>query len=163
VCPLRDPCRARAAGRELELPRTAARKPAQSLPLIDARALWITQKDQVLLARRAPHGLYGGLWELPQTEDPEKLHALVPDARLASAEPTLEHRQTLSHRRLRIRVYPATLAAGPRRRNPRLPGLGKQARERYDRVAWHPLAPDPAAQRGVSAATQSIIEQLLEK
>jgi A/G-specific adenine glycosylase len=163
VCPLRDPCRARAAGRELELPRTAARKPARSLPLIDARALWITHKDQVLLARRAPQGLYGGLWELPQTENPEKLEALVPGARLESAEPALEHRQTLSHRRLRIRVYPATLAARRDHRNPSLPGLGKPARERYDRLAWHPLAPDPAAQRGLSAATQSIIEQLLEK
>jgi A/G-specific adenine glycosylase len=153
VCPLRDSCRAHAAGRERELPRTPARKPAHSLPLIDARALWITHEDRVLLARRAPHGLYGGLWELPQADDADELDALLPGARLAS-EPALEHRQTLSHRRLRIRVYPATL---PDSRNPGLRGLGKQARERYDRVAWHPLAQS----RGVSAATQSIMERLL--
>jgi A/G-specific adenine glycosylase len=164
-CPLQGACQARATGRQTELPRTKARKPAHSLPLIDARALWITHQNKVLLARRAPSGLFGGLWELPQTEIADELAALVPHARLSSHNPALEHRQTLTHRRLRIRVYPAELANSPAGANRRSPALGKPARERYDRLAWHPLK-SPAnqtAQRGVSAATQSIIDHFREK
>jgi A/G-specific adenine glycosylase len=158
VCPLRDPCRAYEAGRERELPHMPARKSADSLPLIDASALYIVVRGRLLLARRVPSGLFGGLWELPQTEDSSRLDGLVPGARVTSATPLWQHRQTLTHRRLLIRVYAAEMADSTTRAHNR---LGKPGHERYDKLAWHSL--DAVATRGVSAATQAIIQALSEK
>ena len=176
LCPLAALCRARAQGRERELPRMPARKRPHELPLIDATALWIERRGKLLLARRTPDGLYGGLWELPQTHAPP---AHIPaqssdrdaspdtddarDARdidalasllglrisLHGSAPVAAHSQTLTHRRLRIRVFAASPADGSRAR------LGKSSVERYDRLVWQPLA--TLAERGLSAATQAII------
>lgn len=158
VCPLRDSCRARATGRERELPHMPARKSADSLPLIDASALYIVARGRLLLARRVPSGLFGGLWELPQTEDASLLETLVPGARLTSTTPIWQHRQTLTHRRLLIRVYAARMT---RTATQARSGLGKPGHERYDKLAWHSL--DVVTTRGVSAATQTIIQALAEK
>jgi A/G-specific adenine glycosylase len=182
LCPLTALCRARAQGREHELPRMPARKRPHELPLIDATALWIERRGKLLLARRTPDGLYGGLWELPQTHAPPVHTAVQTSGRDASPDigdrddrddptspaapgdlasllglriclhgsaPVAEHSQTLTHRRLRIRVFAASLADGARAR------LGKSSTERYDRLTWQPLA--TLAERGLSAATQAII------
>jgi A/G-specific adenine glycosylase len=179
VCPLVTLCQARAQGRERELPRMPARKRPEELPLIDASALWIERRGKLLLARRAPAGLYGGLWELPQIEAPldRTARAPAPSASppaspTANAKPTellteilsellatpvhlhgdapvVEHCQTLTHRRLRIRVFVASLATGARAR------LGKSSAERYDSLTWQPL--HALAERGLSAATQAIL------
>jgi A/G-specific adenine glycosylase len=177
LCPLAGLCRARAQGREHELPRMPARKRPHELPLIDATALWIERRGELLLARRTPDGLYGGLWELPQTHaPPAPAPAAIPgsagpatldpalrdalagllDLRidLHGSAPVAEHCQTLTHRRLRIRVFAATPADGARAR------LGKSSAERYDRLSWQPLA--ALAERGLSAATQAIIRMYRE-
>lgn len=155
TCPVRQRCRARATGREHELPVMPARKRAQDLPLIDASALWIERRGRVLLARRPPAGLYGGLWELPQTADTSRLEALVPAAevRLQSPTPVAEHNQVLSHRRLRIRVFRAHLSGRP-------PARCTAAEDGYDRFLWQSLA--ATASRGLSAATQAIIDKVQE-
>lgn len=164
ICPLRKNCQARARGLEQELPRMPRRKASESLPLIDMYALWIVRADHVVLARRAPSGLFGGLWELPQSEMRAELHRLVTGAALSAPQPVHEHRQTLTHRRLRIRVYPAEIQAPARptgdaaRDDDRnaLPALGKPADERYERLIWQPL--DAVTKRGVSAATRAIVD-----
>ncbi len=185
VCPVGDLCRARAAGRQGSLPIVPARKKASELPLIDASALWIWRRGRLLLARRAPQGLYGGLWELPQTEDFAQLETIVPGAvRLADPAPIFEHRQVLSHRQLRIRVFRALgtveldrqdhrLAAQKGRQN-QSPTVGKTPSAsysqgsqtapqtaRYVAFAWH--TPHTLADLGLSSATQRIIDQLKEK
>jgi A/G-specific adenine glycosylase len=173
LCPLAALCRARAQGRAHELPRMPARRRPHELPLIDARALWIERRDTLLLARRRPEGLYGGLWELPQVDvdpgaDPEADPTANPNdpmvdplgailatpVRLSGRTPVLEHCQTLTHRRLRIRVFAAALADGARAR------LAESSAGRYERLAWQPL---PAlAERGLSAATLAIIRTYRE-
>ncbi len=61
-CPVRDSCEARARGLEGVLPVLAARvKPSPSLMF----ALVATVGRKVLLVRRRPSGLFGGLWEPP--------------------------------------------------------------------------------------------------
>ena len=155
LCPLATLCRARAQGREHELPRMPARKRPHELPLIDAGALWIERRDELLLARRNPAGLYGGLWELPQVEAGEALGSiLATPVRLHGGAPVHEHCQTLTHRRLRIRVFPASLADDARAR------LAQSSAERYERLAWHPQA--ELAERGLSAATRAIIRMYRE-
>lgn len=157
-CPLAALCRARAQGREHELPRTPARKRPEELPLIDARALWIERRGELLLARRTPDGLYGGLWELPQIEGGRARDRLAgilaPAARLCGRAPVLEHCQTLTHRRLRIRVFVAALAGNAH------PRLAESSTGRYERLAWQSL--DALAERGLSAATHAIIRTYRE-
>src|SRR5256885_1563481 len=68
-CPLESQCLARAAGEEDEIPIAASRKPARVVPV--AFAL-IEAKGRVLLVRRKPGTLLGGLWALPGGEIPSQ-------------------------------------------------------------------------------------------
>ncbi len=61
-CPLRRLCDARRQGRTHELPRKPARK---KTPHYDIAAAVVWKGDRVLIARRRPQGLLGGLWEFP--------------------------------------------------------------------------------------------------
>jgi A/G-specific adenine glycosylase len=66
-CPLREGCRAQRLGRTHELPaprRRAARRTRQIVMLL------ATDPDgQVLLCRRPPQGIWGGLWTPPEFDD----------------------------------------------------------------------------------------------
>lgn len=65
ACPVARWCRARAMGRAEELPPRPRRTPPQ--PLRGVAGL-LRRADRVLLGRRAPGGLLGGLWEPIRTE-----------------------------------------------------------------------------------------------
>ena len=52
-------------GRHDELPVVAARKKPSQLPLIERIVVWLEHGGDIVLARRTPDGLFGGLWELP--------------------------------------------------------------------------------------------------
>jgi A/G-specific adenine glycosylase len=64
VCPLRDLCRAHALGRERDFP---ASRPRRSAPLRRVQMLIVQdRRGRVLLERRPPAGIWGGLWSLPE-------------------------------------------------------------------------------------------------
>jgi len=65
TCPVAARCAARAAGREAELP-AARRRPARR-KLVLACAIF-RRNGEILLARRPPDGLFGGLWTPPSFE-----------------------------------------------------------------------------------------------
>ncbi len=66
LCPLAAGCQGRLAGIAGELPRKAARK---ARPRRHGAHFWLTDAaGQVLLRRRPPRGLLGGMTELPGTE-----------------------------------------------------------------------------------------------
>jgi A/G-specific adenine glycosylase len=71
LCPVARRCMARSLGREAELP---SRRPRAPRPL---RAAWVVVamrgEHKVLLERRPPAGIWGGLWGLP--EFPTREHA----------------------------------------------------------------------------------------
>lgn len=143
VCPLSAHCTAARTGRQDALPIVAARKKESELPVLARAALWMADGGRVVLARRAPEGLFGGLWELPQGDDrfeiANALGVTVDDDAVAF------HEQTLTHRRLRIAVYRATL---PRR-------LVATALPGYDAMALVPR--DAARTYGIAAATSAIL------
>jgi A/G-specific adenine glycosylase len=144
VCPLREPCRARATGRQDELPVLPPRKRDDALPLIARTALWIVDGDRVLLARRRPDGLFGGLWELPAADTAAAAAAAIGAALVATGAVVMTHRQVLSHRRLETRVVPARV--GP---------LAGHEESGYDAVSWHPVRVAPGL--GLAAATAAIL------
>jgi A/G-specific adenine glycosylase len=62
ACPMQDTCIARGEGRIAELPRPRSRKP---LPARTWHWLVLRDGNEVLLERRAPTGIWGGLWVFP--------------------------------------------------------------------------------------------------
>jgi hypothetical protein len=98
VCPLARDCVAARTGRQDELPVVAARKKASELPLIATTVVWIEDAGDLVLARRTPDGLFGGLWELPPLSLVERMAVRL------DTTPVAFHAQTLTHRRLEVAV-----------------------------------------------------------
>ena len=64
-CPFETDCLAYRQGRVAELPHRARRK---ALPERRVTMLLITRGNEVLLERRPPTGIWGGLWSLPEAQ-----------------------------------------------------------------------------------------------
>jgi A/G-specific adenine glycosylase len=62
-CPLRAGCVARRDGRQADLPTA---RPSRTLPERESRVLVLIDDRRVLLARRPPIGIWGGLLSLPE-------------------------------------------------------------------------------------------------
>jgi A/G-specific adenine glycosylase len=67
VCPMAERCVARAQGRTDALPEA---RPRKQTPLRSATLAIVTDGRQVLLERRPPEGIWGGLLVLPQIDSP---------------------------------------------------------------------------------------------
>jgi A/G-specific adenine glycosylase len=145
VCPLSAMCVAAREGRQDELPVVPKRKKAHELPVLAHAALWLQQGDEIVLARRTPHGLFGGLWELPQGDD--RLEIARALGVTVDGEAVAYHDQTLTHRRLRIAVFRGS--APSRLVDAALPG--------YDRMARFTLT--EIGKLGVAAATAAILSK----
>jgi hypothetical protein len=102
ACPVAEPCVARREGRQEELP---GRRRRAAVPSVEIDVAWVVRRGRWLLMRRAPRGLYGGLWELPEAA------AL---GLVAGGDPLVTHVQKLTHRTLVYRIHPLHLAGRPR-------------------------------------------------
>lgn len=142
TCPLARRCEAQRTGRQDELPVVAARKPESELPMIERALVWMEDNGALLLGRRVPEGLFGGLWELPEQAAVERIGGAVVDD-----DPVAYHDQTLTHRRLRVRVVRGRFSKRPSLDAARDPG--------YDAFAFVPI--DEVGRRGVAAATTAIL------
>jgi A/G-specific adenine glycosylase len=122
LCPLRESCAGLAAGRAEALPVKA---PKAAPRAVEAAAALLARGPRVLAVRRPPHGLLGGLWELPggelaPGETPARglARALRERIGLAPARVTrvgeVEHGFT--HRTLRLHVFRAEAKPGRVRR-----------------------------------------------
>jgi A/G-specific adenine glycosylase len=142
VCPLAAWCRARATGRQQELPVRARRRAPTR---VEAVAAAIFRGGQCLFVRRPARGLLGGLWELPGGLVPRGQAAgdvlvrhvrvlLGLEIRVEALRAAVRHQFT--HRSLRLRVYQCTLLRGAPQ-----PTLHAEARWLHlDRVDGLPLA-----------------------
>ncbi len=93
TCPLEASCEARSKGRVEAYPRPRPRKP---VPLKKTAMLLLLREGEVLLEKRPPVGIWGGLWCLPEIStdaDPRGYCRRRFGARLASAQrlPLLRH------------------------------------------------------------------------
>jgi len=100
-CPMQAICVARRDGRQAELP---AAKPARTLPEREASVLVLTDGRRVLLERRPPVGIWGGLLALPEAA-PETVGEFVDrhGCRLLEARELPALRHAFSHFRLTLR------------------------------------------------------------
>ncbi|EED35748.1 A/G-specific adenine glycosylase [Luminiphilus syltensis NOR5-1B] len=102
VCPLVDTCHAGRAGDPEQYP---GKKPKRTTPTRSAFfALVVDHTGAVLLQKRPPSGIWGGLWSLPQSPDRGELENLAQRFGVVDPEveqlPMIEH--TFSHFRLAI-------------------------------------------------------------
>ena len=109
ACPLASMCRARAEGRVAELPVLSARTAPTSQRVQSVVAVRPAD-GAILVARRRPDRLFGGLWEPPSIDGPPRaraqLAAWLPVGKLRRVG-AIEH--VLSHRKLAVDVMRADL------------------------------------------------------
>lgn len=107
-CPVAADCRAYQRGRVDELP---ASRPRPRTTRKKLRMLILTdKKGRVLLERRPPAGIWGGLWSLPADDDGplfEQRFCIANDG--LETLPVIEH--TLTHMHMRITPLTGTAAA----------------------------------------------------
>ena len=162
-CPLADGCEAHRAGREREIP-PARRRP----PKVEARlhCALVVRRGRVLLVRRPPDGLFGGLWALPSVEPAveagpagarralraELVRLLGPGITVGAELGAV--RRTLTHRELELVAYRADGAERPARRAGAAAGAGAgpTVEQRWAR------RPE-LRQMGVAAAFQALLAQ----
>jgi A/G-specific adenine glycosylase len=65
VCPVRDDCAARRTGRTAQIPGRKPRAPARRKQVA---MLVVLSQGEVLLEKRPPSGIWGGLWSLPEVD-----------------------------------------------------------------------------------------------
>ena len=74
LCPVSDTCVARAEGRIDELPGRSA---SRDIPHREIAMLVLHRDEELLLERRPPAGIWGGLWSLPEAPVGEDLPAAI--------------------------------------------------------------------------------------
>jgi len=147
ACPVSATCLARAQGTQAVFP---GRKPAKSTPTRAVRMLLIRDPDgQVLLERRPPEGVWGGLWsfpELPLEEDPLAWSASQCGGRASAGRAFSPRRHVFSH--FRLDIHPQEILLEPA-------GWFVLEADRY--VWYNPRQPDA---RGLAAPVARLIEEL---
>jgi A/G-specific adenine glycosylase len=93
VCPLNDTCHAYAQGRVSELPTP---KPRKTIPEKYTTMLILRYGDEVMLEKRPPTGIWGGLWSFPEVETDYNTEAVVLSRFAINAE-AVEPLAILSH------------------------------------------------------------------
>ncbi|VAW99929.1 A/G-specific adenine glycosylase [hydrothermal vent metagenome] len=146
ACPLNTHCQAHASGQETDFPTPKAKK---TKPTKQTCMLMIHDKssEHILLKRRPPSGIWGGLWSFPecQTDDDISdwcLHNL--QLSVSATEPLTALRHTFSHYHLDIQ--PVKVRASP---------IGVMDSEQ---LFWYNTRqPD---ERGLPAPVKTLLDQL---
>jgi A/G-specific adenine glycosylase len=145
ACPWAAPCVARKRGLTDSLP---GRKPRKALPQKHTVMLALTRAGEVLLEKRPPAGIWGGMWSLPEvasTVDLELLCLRRFGARIAVADtlPAIAHGFT----HYKLDIQPLRLHVS---------GLTPQAAE--PGLVWLPV--EDARQAAIPAPVRRILAQL---
>lgn len=105
-CPLNSSCEAYKQNRVSEFPTA---KPRKTIPERHITMLIFMQGDKVMLEKRPPAGIWGGLWSFPETEFTDHFKALAQDkfsmhVQETHALPTFSH--IFTHFKLHITPQP---------------------------------------------------------
>jgi len=117
-CPLSRACQAKRHGEQLSLPKRSHRKPLPSHTVVVGV---IYKAGRILIDKRKPDGLLGGLWEFPggKKEPGESLEAALRREvkeelaiRIQVAQPLAVVDHTYSHFRVRIHAFECSYVSG---------------------------------------------------
>lgn len=147
-CPVADGCAAYTHGETSHFPTPAPRK---TLPVKATVMLMIRDDDgAVLLERRPPAGIWGGLWGFPECADLNTARAYGAHRgwQIECGEPWPSLRHTFTHFHLDIVPLPAQL---------RTPGTSHVIMEPAANVWYRPHAPDA---RGLPAPVKQLLQRL---
>jgi len=155
LCPVHDLCRARASGREGELPHLGAKKAPRAW---SRAALVLERAGEVLLTKRRGDRLFGGMWEPPAVDVD-----LDFETQTESAPPALERllglkdvkytkknavKHVLSHRKMNVTVWTAKLASTRKK-------IKFTANDEYDEARW--VTPDALTKLPASTLCKKIL------
>lgn len=142
-CPLQADCQGRLEGNPTRYPEG---KPKKSTPVRTGLFLMLKQKGSVLLERRPPQGIWGGLYCFPQFDNEAQLNARVRELDLdpAGLQEQGGFRHTFSHFHLDIRPFLLEVEALP---SPRL--------MEGDTTLWYNLRQPEEV--GLAAATRRLL------
>ncbi|HDX8597076.1 TPA: A/G-specific adenine glycosylase [Aeromonas dhakensis] len=101
-CPVREDCQGLSQGNPTAYPNS---KPKKNIPARTGIMLLIRHGDQLLLEKRPPQGIWGGLYCFPQVESDAEVAGLLQRLGLTGSEPRelTGFRHTFSHFHLDIR------------------------------------------------------------
>jgi A/G-specific adenine glycosylase len=141
-CPFAVDCVAKVTGRQKELP---ASRPKKAVPTRKTWMLVLKDGASVLLEKRPPTGIWGGLWSLPEAADEDALEAVAHSlGGSGELERLSAFTHTFTHFKLDI--------------EPRLARAGAVTEAADDRTVWAPLAELDAF--GVPAPVRKLLDAL---
>jgi A/G-specific adenine glycosylase len=97
ICPVAEGCQARKQGLVKQLPGS---KPRKDLPVKQLYFLLLLDKEnRILLEKRPPTGIWGGLWSVPEFADPQALQdwCLQRNYRIHASQTLPGQRHSFSH------------------------------------------------------------------
>lgn len=145
-CPLRGDCRAFLQGEPVRYP---GKKPRRETPLRHTVfVVLITAAGEVMLERRPPSGIWGGLWSFPEATDAAAARALARDAALRPAAPRSLARFTHVFSHFKLEVTPLRIDCEV---------AGNSVAETADR-RWLPIR--EAMALGLPAPVLQLLDQL---
>ncbi|HSD59237.1 MAG TPA: NUDIX domain-containing protein, partial [Burkholderiales bacterium] len=103
-CPLNDRCVAHREGRTAQLPSP---RPPRALPQRETAMLLLVRQGEILLEKRPPTGVWGGLWCLPEAGPGEDV-AAVSGGRFGVEVSEIQMLPALEHgfTHFRLRIHP---------------------------------------------------------
>ncbi|HTH75167.1 MAG TPA: A/G-specific adenine glycosylase [Trinickia sp.] len=152
-CPFATDCVAHATGRQRELP---AARPKKTVPTRRTWMLVLRDGASVLLERRPPSGIWGGLWSLPEAPDEA---ALAERAQAFGAARGFERLAPLAHTftHFKLEIEPRCADLGRESSPSGMPSsAGIEAHD--DATAWVPLA--QIDDYGVPAPVRKLLDAL---
>ena len=147
-CPVHADCAAFVAG---EVSRYPQPRPRRTMPVKATRLLILTDADsgQILLEKRPPSGIWGGLWSLPELEPTASVESVCRHRwglRVLGVRESTQFRHTFSHYHLDITPCQVQVRCSD-----------NSVHER-DQTQWCPT--DEIANRGLAAPVARILAQL---
>tara|TARA_R110000824_G_scaffold336_9_gene2258 strand:- start:53379 stop:54452 length:1074 start_codon:yes stop_codon:yes gene_type:complete len=151
ACPLQLTCQAYLSNRMAEFPNKKTKKliPQKSTQMI---ILHSPDGQKVLLEKRPPQGIWGGLWSFPEIQESDTIdHFLSSHGFSARAKPVQcdEIRHTFSHFRLIIK--------------PQLLSLSKMPAAIMEKPDWHWYDLDKPSELGLAAPVNTLLKKLGNK
>jgi len=155
ACPLASGCVARREHRQAELPGPRTRRARRTQRTFMVVAV---RNGQVLLQRRAPTGIWGGLWGLPEFATREAAHEWCAQTwgnTAASLRPTATLQHAFTHFDLEIHPLEVQVAGGAQNDNDN--DNDNDGDNDSDAWAWY----DPARpiELGIAAPVKRLIDQ----